>query len=48
MPVRSAKDMAHDNILVPVADLEDKKLHHDAWHSFPDLPDDDEHAICFS
>lgn len=41
MPVRSAEDMAHDNVLVPVADSEDHRSAHDAWQSFPDLPDDD-------
>lgn len=42
MPVRSAEDMANDNVLVPVADIDSQESAHDAWQSFPDLPDDDE------
>lgn len=44
MPVRSAEEMAVDNVLVPAAELEANPSPQDAWASFPDLPDDDEPA----
>lgn len=41
-PDYSAEGRAMNNVLVPASDLTDSSSAHDAWQSFPDLPDDDD------